>query len=570
MSSVFKRGSRWYAKYKDATGRWCSKPTTSETKSDAKRLASDLERQAERQRLGLEPLSTDDGSTLGDLLLWWEESYFSQTPAFARSRGTFHRHLVGSDLSKLSIREVTSGRVEQFIQAKTRELAPQTVNHLRGFLCRVFGAARRAGKVGQNPILDVKRRRTPKRLPDFLSANEVPIVLRVVAERWRPLFATAVYTGLRKGELLGLRKSDVNLAGRIITVRHSYARDTTKGGRAEAVPIASELLPHLEHAFERSPSELVFPKADGSMMSDETPLEDVLRSALGRAGIVTGYIHGCRRKGCGHTEQAGDAELRRCPKCKMKLWPRPQVRKIRFHDLRHTTASLLMMAGANPAAVQRILRHSDPRITTEVYGHLAPEYLRREIDLLTFKTPANDIGAAPEPHEENDPLGAIVVQKPDAAPLTPSGGIENPHGNQQVLLVGAAGLEPTTPGFGGRCSIQMSYAPEGWIHSPRGTRAQARSRGAQENHPRMPRGAMARVDLRCNTPDTYVAFASHQSAPPSPAPWLLSPTPQAVPSSSDLMMVGAGNFHFDELPNPDCVCPAEVDEAKLHRFLRLA
>jgi integrase len=61
-----------------------------------------------------------------------------------------------------------------------------------------------------------------------------------------------------------------------------------------------------------------------------------------------------------------DAELRHCPTHGHKLWPKAHVRSIRFHDLRHTTASLLMMGGANPAAVQRILRHSDPRITTEV------------------------------------------------------------------------------------------------------------------------------------------------------------------------------------------------------------
>jgi integrase len=57
---------------------------------------------------------------------------------------------------------------------------------------------------------------------------------------------------------------------------------------------------------------------------------------------------------------------------------KPVPRHLRFHDLRHTTASLLMMAGVNPA-VQRILRHSDPRITTGVYGHLAPNYLREEL-----------------------------------------------------------------------------------------------------------------------------------------------------------------------------------------------
>jgi hypothetical protein len=77
-------------------------------------------------------------------------------------------------------------------------------------------------------------------------------------------------------------------------------------------------------------------------------------------------------------------EKRRCPRHGHLLWPKAQVRPIRFHDLRHTTASLLMMAGANPAAAQRILRHADPRITTEVYGHLAPNYLREEIDRLRF------------------------------------------------------------------------------------------------------------------------------------------------------------------------------------------
>jgi integrase len=55
--------------------------------------------------------------------------------------------------------------------------------------------------------------------------------------------------------------------------------------------------------------------------------------------------------------------------CKFRLFPVGQVRKLRFHHRRHATASLLLMQGADPAAVQRIMRHQDPRITTEVYGH---------------------------------------------------------------------------------------------------------------------------------------------------------------------------------------------------------
>jgi len=104
-----------------------------------------------------------------------------------------------------------------------------------------------------------------------------------------------------------------------------------------------------------------------------------------RAGIVTGYVHKCRRKGCGHHEPAPDANPRRCPVCQFKLCPVGEVRKLRFHHLRHTTASLLLMQGADLAAVQRIMRHQDPRITTEVYGHLAPGYLQKEINRLRFE-----------------------------------------------------------------------------------------------------------------------------------------------------------------------------------------
>jgi hypothetical protein len=60
------------------------------------------------------------------------------------------------------------------------------------------------------------------------------------------------------------------------------------------------------------------------------------------------------------------------------------------------------MAGANPASVQRILRHSDPRITTEVYGHLVPDYLRAEIDRLSF-----GIAPPPKPSSDSPTLGAV-------------------------------------------------------------------------------------------------------------------------------------------------------------------
>ncbi len=66
----------------------------------------------------------------------------------------------------------------------------------------------------------------------------------------------------------------------------------------------------------------------------------------------------------------------------MKLWAKPKVRLVRFHDLRHTTATLLLRAGVPLVAVQKVLRHEDPKLTAETYGHLEHDFLRAEIDRL--------------------------------------------------------------------------------------------------------------------------------------------------------------------------------------------
>jgi integrase len=220
---------------------------------------------------------------------------------------------------------------------------------------------------GPNPAAGVQRRKVPKRLPEYLRYDEVPRVLANLDPRWRNLVATAFYTGMRKGELLGLRKSDVDLDAGTIAVARSYDGPTTKGSRASLLPTADGLRPYLVAALQASRSELLFPREDGSMQPRDLALDLVLRRAMGRADIVKGYLHCCRRKGCGYrTELVPSKEAGSCPKCEMLLWVKAVPRHVRWHDTRHTTATLLLKAGVPLATVQKILRHTDPALTTEI------------------------------------------------------------------------------------------------------------------------------------------------------------------------------------------------------------
>ncbi len=455
MASVYQKRDTWYLQVTDAAGRRRCLASKATTKTEAKRLAILEEQRFDRQRRGLEQPDLDDGGgTVDELMAWWIDKFLRRS-ASDTGISSIRKHIIGSTLGTRRLLDVTPGKVDLFLSEKESTLAARSVNHLRGYLSRAFTMARRMEKFPRpNPVADVPKRKVVKRLPDYLRPHEVPPLLASLKPKWKSLFATALYTGMRKGELFALQKSDVDFTSGLILVSRSHERDIPKGGRVEAVPINSELLVYLKRAITASPSELVFPDEQGKMLPRYTALEHVLRRAMCRAGLVTGYVHKCRRHACGHQEAAADANPRRCPKCDFKLFPVGQVRKIRFHHLRHTTASLLLMGGADLAAVQRIMRHQDPRITTEVYGHLSGTYLKKEIERLSFGAAPAEPGDALHSAQEGQRLYAAGgAQEPPlpadaraetrpAAPFTTHLLPDPPKGHAPGTRRGAVGKDP--------------------------------------------------------------------------------------------------------------------------------
>jgi len=392
MASVYLKGPTWYADIKDESGgRRQVALRSAKTKTDARRAADDLERRAERRRLGQEAMPADSTMTLGELVEWWLRERCPEA-SLKREESRLRRHVIGHVVAATPLSMLRTPHLTQHLAALERQPSPKlsaaSLNHIRKDLHRVFSQARRVELwVGPNPVAEVPRHKVARKAPRVtLRPEEVPLLLAQVPTLWRAFFATALYTGMRKGELCGLRKRDVDLDRRELVVGRSYERQTTKGGHVDVLPIADPLLPILRQAVEASPIDHVFTSADGEPLTEHARVRKIFRAALRAANLVDDWRHICRRcKSRGeraHEWRLPDGDERRCPTCKALLWPSAIPRAMNFHSLRHTTATLLLRAGVDAHRVQRILRHRDVRTTTATYGHLLIDDLRSAVATL--------------------------------------------------------------------------------------------------------------------------------------------------------------------------------------------
>jgi integrase len=213
----------------------------------------------------------------------------------------------------------------------------------------VFRRAIARGEVAVNPTLGLELPAPSgvrERIAPPLEAAELIAALRPAD---RALWATAMYAGLRRGELLALRWDDVDLAEGVIHVRHGFdpkarqfVEPKTRAGR-RTVPIASVLRVHLiEH-----------------------------RLATGRSeGLVFGATAERPFTPSNATRRAGTA-WRRANKRRSELNEAP-LEPISLHECRHTFASLMIASGVNAKALSSYMGHASVTITYDRYGHLMP------------------------------------------------------------------------------------------------------------------------------------------------------------------------------------------------------
>jgi len=463
VASVYKRGKVWWVGFTTSAGLRRNEATKARTRDEAKKLAAEIDARHERIRRGFEVEPGDSRLTFRQLFeTWWERHGSKLRGNILGGKAAALRKHVLPELGDVVLREVTPARLELAFDRMSLELAGSSVNTLRAQLRAIFGWAKKRGLwLGENPAAATEKRKELDQERDELTAEEVPRLLAALEPRWRPLFACALLTGMRKGELAGLRREDVDLAAGSIRVGRSWSAETTKGGTTKTLPIAAALRPYLEQALATSKgSDLVFPRADGSMMRNDVKLAPMLRRAMARAGLTRGWTHTCRRTSperCGFKERRDHNRVEPCPKCSFRLWPKPIFRQIRFQDTRATTATLLARSGASVAVAQRVLRHADPALTMKVYTRVRAEDMRSALDAMV---PGLAPPPPPAPPVELEaralavnapPAAALPLQWPETARRATNDGpqaLSGPHTSEAL----PARFERAASSFGGKRS----------------------------------------------------------------------------------------------------------------------
>ncbi len=161
-------------------------------------------------------------------------------------------------------------------------------------------------------------------------------------------FALAILLGLRKNEVLALRRTDYDPLARTLAIR-SAREDRGSADAARLLPVSPLLDGYLQPRVETS-TDLLFPSASGGVRGPRSKLHERVRAAVKRAGLWTGYQQTCRR--CGLRTLASSGAPSRCGRCDSRVWVEPVPRELTFLDLRATFARLADEASV-PRSAQR-------------------------------------------------------------------------------------------------------------------------------------------------------------------------------------------------------------------------
>jgi integrase len=295
-------------------------------------------------------------ATFHEFATLWLESYakLKTKPSTFRSyHDIIHKRLIPV-MGDYLLTEITTAKLQRYVALRLAEVKPKTVINEIVPIKEMFRHAVRWGYLRVNPAEYLERPRTYRKEIEVLTLNEVAKFLQI-DHYYRTAFLTCVLTGLRAGELWGLQWTDINWNLGQVFVKRALWTDQFQTPKSKysirKIDLLPQLINELKHWKTICPENehnLVFPSVEGKMSIHENVIKRYFNPALKKAG----------------------------------------VRRVSFHSLRHTNASIRIEAGQNIKYIQLQMGHASIQTTLDRYGHMIrevnTEQIRRLENVLGF------------------------------------------------------------------------------------------------------------------------------------------------------------------------------------------
>ncbi len=303
--------------------------------------------------------------TVGEFLKHWLEE--AARPSVRAATYDSYTRLVRGHIvpavGHLQLAKLSPQHVQSFINDKLAEgLSPRTVQYLHAVLRRALNQALKWELLPRNvaTLVEPPRVRRPEVQP--LTTDQVQIFLEAIrGDRLEALYTLVLAVGLRQGEALGLHWTDLELDGGTLSVRTALQRI---GGKLCLV----------EPKTARSRRTITLPPVVVSALRLHRARQLQERLLAGANWQDTGLVF--------TTTIGTPMDARNLTKRFQKALEEAGLPKKRFHDLRHTCASLLLVQGVHPRVVMEILGHSQMSLTMDTYSHVMPTLQQEAAGLM--------------------------------------------------------------------------------------------------------------------------------------------------------------------------------------------
>jgi len=332
--NLSKRNGIYYIFYiNPKTGKKTCKSTGEQYKAQAVKIYNNFKTGLNRiEELGYTPIAIK--KAIWEYLKYSESIHTYSTTRDIKSTLKFFVEFCGD----VELDKINQNTIQRYLLNRVT-ISAHTANKNLRYLKTFFKYAIDNNYIDENPCNRIKKYRNPEKLPLFLTNEDFEKLLSVTAsEDLRDFFTFAIYTGMRRNEIINLTWRQINLQAGIIVLDNISHK--TKSGKVRSLPIGKTVMRVLIKRETFSSSQYVFTYNNDKIKPDYAT--HIFKKMAKRAGLNPAF---------------------------------------HFHHFRHTTASWLVQKGATLYEVQHILGHSSAAIT-QIYSHMQIDSLTSAINRL--------------------------------------------------------------------------------------------------------------------------------------------------------------------------------------------